>query len=70
MSGIILVVLFAIGSMIAGRSLVPTRIDAHYLYLEGAGDAFLNQLPDRAEQQYRGNGRTPTTASPVRGEPG
>ncbi|MDB5289146.1 MAG: hypothetical protein JWL69_387 [Phycisphaerales bacterium] len=44
--GIVLFLTAIIAGVVIARILAPTRIDAQYLWLRGAGPEFLNTLPD------------------------
>jgi hypothetical protein len=49
-AGFLLLIASAVYGILAGRYLTAKRIDAHYLYLKGACDEFLNGLPGVANQ--------------------
>jgi hypothetical protein len=49
-AGFVVLIASAVYGVIAGRYFTPNRIDAHYLYLKGACDEFLDTLPGVANQ--------------------
>jgi hypothetical protein len=46
LSGVLVILAAIIFGMVAGRVVVPTRIDDRYVRLKGCGEAYLDTLPD------------------------